>query len=583
MKQSPSSLISLMVIISWISPLNAADSLSNRCFELQYSDQGITSLKRVNDTYDTDYIAANRSLGALVLRYRSEGQADWDEATGIVSAPTSKPNTICYVTARQPDDPNHPPIPLTDLKVLQQFTLNEQSLDWTITLSNNTDQPMIIGDLALPMRMAEFVPRQRGNIYTQKLLRHSYIAGHGSWMFWHRANAEGPYLVMTPQGDTSLQYFDSTRWTFTPYIHATVASAEPMARARDFGRQQPWRLPLTDLKLAPQGQQGSTVRYGFKFQFAPDFDGVREVLYQENLFDTTVVPGMVVPVDLPASFCLHTRVDIDAIVAEHPDQTRIEYLGERGPDNHIYRVQFQRLGENLLTVKYAGNRWMSLEFFVTEPLETVIKKRARFLVTHMQHNDPTKPWYGAYGDWDQVNEVLRNPEDRDGLRPWLVDSSDDAGNARPAFIAAKNLFFPEQVEIDSVERYIRYYLWNDLKDGHGGMQMTADEKYPYGIYGTFTNWWGHRASDDPGRDGRAHLWRIYDYPHIIHLYYRMYQIGQAYPEMIKYKTAEEYLELAYRTAKAYWEVPKVIENWSANSVPTMNEAFLPELIDCSGS
>ena len=32
----------------------------------------------------------------------------------------------------------------------------------------------------------------------------------------------------------------------------------------------------------------------------------------------------------------------------------------------------------------------------------------------------------------QKNEILRGPEDRDGLSTWLTDANDDAGNARPA-------------------------------------------------------------------------------------------------------------------------------------------------------
>ena len=579
LKSNTSIALALLAFILFsINPV-IADRLTNTRFDIEFTDQGITSLKRVNDQYDTNYIAANRALGTLITRYRLNSQADWREITSYVTSDTADPNTIRYISTVEATDPNQPPIPTKEVQIVQQFTLNKESLNWTITLSNQTHQPLIIGDLGIPMCFAERTPRNRGSIYTQKLLRHSTIAGHGSWIYWQRANAVGPYLVMTPQESTSLQYFDNTRYTFTPYIHASVACSEPLARAQAFGRQNPWRLPLSDLKLAPSGQNGDSVRYGFKFQFAPDVDGVRQVLYRENLFDTTILPGMVVPIDLPATIVLHTQNDINSIQAEHPDRTRIQYVGETQPDYHVYQVHFQRLGENLLQVKYGNDRWMSLEFFVTEPLETVIQKRSRFLVTHMQHNDPTQPWYGAYGDWDQINKVLRNPEDRDGLRPWLVDSSDDAGNARPAYIAAKNVFFPDQSEIASVERYIRYYLWNDLKDGKGGMQMTADEDYPYGIYGTFTNWWGHRASDDPGRDGRAHLWRIYDYPHIIHLYYRMYQIGRFYPDLLTYKNADEYLELAYRTAKAYWEVPKKIEDWSANSVGTMNEAFLPELIE----
>jgi hypothetical protein len=109
------------------------------------------------------------------------------------------------------------------------------------------------------------------------------------------------------------------------------------------------------------------------------------------------------------------------------------------------------------------------------------------------------------------------------------------------------------------------------------MQMTDKEKYPYAIYG-IPNFMANRASADPGRNGQAHVWRIYDYPHIVMLYYRMYHVAKFYPGMVKYLDANGYLERAYRTAVAYWTVPYEVEKWSADAVGTMNEAFIPELI-----
>lgn len=481
-----------------------------------------------------------------------------------------------------------------DLIVNESFQLEDAGLTWTITLANNTGAPIEVGDLAVPTRMAEGTPGRRGDIYTQKLLRHSLIAGNGSWLYWARSNGVGPYLLMTTVGTTRLEYFDnaggSGRGSFTPYIHATVNSAEDIRRAHEAGRKQPWRLPLTSLKLAPRGE----ATYQFRLQWVPDYQGVRDALYSGGHFDTVIVPGMTLPADLPAMIALRTRNRIDAVEAEFPARTSVKYVGKKGNDTHVYKVQFSRPGENMLKIRYGGQKWASLEFFVTEPLETVIKKRSRFLVEKMQHTDSTKPWYGGYGDWDQVKQVLRNPEDRDGLSPWLVDSSDDAGNARPAYVAGVNAFFPTRQGVDSVERYVRYYLFNDYKDGKGGMQMTATEPHPYGIYGTFDNWWQHRAAPDtppatyqPGNPDRQrnwtvlhrdHLWRIYDYPHIVNMYHRLYQIGKFYPAMLKWKTSAQYLELAYRTAVAYWVVPFATRSWSANSVGTMNEACIEDLI-----
>ena len=97
-----------------------------------------------------------------------------------------------------------------DLAVSESFQLEGDQLNWTITLANNTAAPIEVGDLAVPTRMAEGTPGRRGDIYTQKLLRHSLIAGNGSWMFWARSNGVGPYLLMTTVGATKLEYFDNT-------------------------------------------------------------------------------------------------------------------------------------------------------------------------------------------------------------------------------------------------------------------------------------------------------------------------------------------------------------------------------------
>ncbi len=234
-------------------------------------------------------------------------------------------------------------------------------------------------------------------------------------------------------------------------------------------------------------------------------------------------------------------------------------------------MKFSRLGENTLRVNYGNGLWTTLEFFVTEPLETVIQKRAAFLAGTQQHKDPSKWYVGVYSDWDQKNEILRSPEDRDGLSAWLTDANDDAGNARPAFLASKNVFLPNKTEIESLELYISRYLW-------GGMQMTDKEKYPYAIYG-IPNFRANRESADAGRNGQSHVWRIYDYPHIVMLYHRMYQIAKFYPDKITQLDAATYLERAFRTAVAYWTVPLAVEKWSADAVGTMNEAFIPELID----
>src|SRR5258708_34027724 len=79
---------------------------------------------------------------------------------------------------------------------------------------------------------------------------------------------------------------------------------------------------------------------------------------------------------------------------------------------------------------------------------------------------------------------------------------------------------------------------------------------------------------------------IYDYPHLISLYYNMYLIAKNYPRMVSYQDREGYLERAFGTAIAFFTVPMEIEKWSAYQTGTYNELVVPSLInelDVNGS
>lgn len=451
-----------------------------------------------------------------------------------------------------------------DIAATGAFRLQGDFLVWTIEIRNQTAQPLEVGDLGVPFPFnTEYVP-DKTETYTKRLIRHSFIGGDGSYMFWMRCNGIGPFLVMVPEEGTHLEYYDGQEErSFTAYIHSAARGAELAARG---GK---WPLPNTRLTLAPKGQPADSAKYSFKFRWAKDYGAVRDVLYQEGGFDVNVVPGMTVPTDLPTMFSLRTRNKIRSIAPEFPDQTSVRLAGKRGTDTYVYSVRFSRLGENLLNVQYGKGRYLSLEFFVTEPLETLIKKRARFIMTHEQWNDP-KLWYnGLYSQWDMKHQVLRSPDDLDGLQSYAV-ACDDPALGKAPYLAAKNVFFPNQQEITSIESYIQHYVW-------GGLQQTDKEPYPYGIYG-IPNWKVNRESPEDNERGKKHLWRIYDYPHVILLYYNMYLIAKDSPAMVHYLDASGYLERAYRTAVAFFTVPMEIVKWSAYETGTYNELVIPDLI-----
>jgi hypothetical protein len=456
--------------------------------------------------------------------------------------------------------------PINDLRATESFRLEDNALVWTISLENSSTHELEIGDLALPFQFNTQYVWDKTETYTKRLIPHTFIAGNGSFLFWMRTNTEGPYLVMIPSSGSGLEYFEPQGFGrgVAYYLHSTAAGEELRAKGGT------WRLPHTNLLLKPSGQSGDSAICQFRFRWAEDYAAVRNVLYEEGAFDINVVPGMTLPTDLTAMFSLHTRNKIKAVVPEHPEATRIEYVGERGKDVHVYRARFSRLGENLLKVDYGNAQSLALEFFVTEPLETLFKKRTSFLVSHEQVKDPSK-WYNTvFSQWDMKHEILRSPDDLDSLQSYAV-ASDDPALGKAPYIAGKNIFYPSQPEIDAVESYLKNFVW-------GGLQETDKEPYPYAIYG-IPNWKVNRESTKDDPSGKKHIWRIYDYPHVVLLYYNMYQVARLYPSMTKYLDKEAYLERAFGTAKAFFTVPLEIVKWSAYETGTYNEVVIPDLID----
>lgn len=559
-------------------------------FELKVDAGAISSLKRTGDRVATDYIQNGRRLGDVSLRYRGKDGA-WQSVDTtqlahdgkLTFAPTADGHLYraTYQVLYAPTNSNTgaagtqtTPAPVFNIEV--EIKVDERTVTWSLSIKNVGIAPREIDDLAIPLPIANSTPGVDNNRRIT-ILKHSLVAGYTSYMFWMRNNNIGPYLMLTPREDTKFEYWDAQRLPPTPldnqtgmpqpggvgyrvYIHSAAAGTEAKAQGTN------WRQPNTSLKLAP----GEIRSYGFKLQWADNYDAVRQILVNEGLIDVHVVPGMTVPSDLFARFALHTKQPIKAVEAEFPEQTEIQSLGAKG-DFHFYEVHFRRLGENRLTVQYGTSQHMFLEFFSTEPLETLIKKRAAFLA-HSQHRDPSKWYNGLITDWNMASQVLLSPDNYDRIQSWRIYAvtCDDPGLGKPAYLASKNAEYPVQSEVEALDYYIKNFVW-------GGLQQTTQEPYPYAIYG-IPDWKTNRESVDPGRNGQRHIWRIYDYPHIVLMYHSMYRVAKYHPEIKTTLPASEYLRRAFGTALALFTVPMQIEHWSAYRTGLYNELVIVDLI-----
>ncbi|MCF7674074.1 MAG: hypothetical protein K9M97_01925, partial [Akkermansiaceae bacterium] len=532
-------------------------------FELKFDGGAVASLRSTRDRFDTEYLAAGARLGEVTARFRHRG-GDW---CSVNTADLRKEAVVTW-------NADHSEVltcyPVTDgvapaLEIQIGLRIEEESLTWTVGLGNVSGGPLEIGDLALPLPMNSSFRRS-----TSAVLKHSFISGHGSFLYWLRPDSAVPYLTLVPTGDTHFEFWEA-HGGYRIFIHSLAAGAE----ASEHGTH--WRQAHTSLTLAPHGQAGDSHRYGLKFRWADGHEDVRRILVEEGGVDVQVVPGMTVPSDLSARFALRTQWDIRSIEAEHPATTRITDLGTNG-EYRIYQVGFGRLGEHRLTVNYGDGRHLVLEFFSTEPLETLIRKRAAF-INRCQHRDPQQWYDGLFSEWNMETQVLLGPDNYDRIKGWRIYevSCDDPGLSKPAFLAAKNARFPVPAEVEALDYYLEHFVW-------GGLQQTTGESHPYGIYG-IPDWKTNRESSDPGSKGKLHLWRIYDYPHVVLMYFSMYQMARNHPQIKTALTASEYLQRAYGTALAMYTVPMEIASWSAYETGLYNELVIVDLIrelECAG-
>lgn len=541
-------------------PNAAGGTITRGDFAFSYDERGISMLRHAHDPFGatlTTAARAGRAGGAgaataaqaatlgLALSYKTASATSWSDL-GPRGAMTATPEggAVTYTLAGG-----------RDLTATETYRADGTTLDWTIDLKAGA-APVTIGDLGISLPIQGPTGNTPADIFERGFLKHQFISGAGSFFFYMRASGAPPFLLVTSRPGTKLEYFAAGgRSGGTMFVHS--AKTGPAEKAGT------WRQPHTALEL----KAGGTASYGFRFQWASSYDELRDLLYADGLFDIRVVPGMTVPSDLPARFSVRTRARIESVTAEFAADTTISTLSNAagpGGQARVYEASFRKLGENLITITHDGGRKTFLEFFVTEPMETLIKKRASFLVNRQQIKDPSKWWNGVYAIYDQRAGTVRTIEDPDIFVDRMVYAltCDDPGLAKAPFIASKNVSYPDKHEIESLEYYIKNFVW-------GGLQRKDDERpYPYGVYGT-PNWFVNR---DPSRRvayanalangatakadlNKEHVWRSYDYPHVVMLYFHMYQIAKLYPELSTYLDAAGYLNRAWETARAFFTYP----------------------------
>ena len=291
-------------------------------FDLELSNGAVTSLQPAGGLLPTEYISGGGRLGDTVVKYRQSSDPAWHTFRSATPSGTASATYSTSADGTQYKGRYLITNSLSAPLILESvFTFRQDVLLWGLNLTNLGSQPVLIGDLALPLPM-----NMAYSGITSSTMKHSFISGYGSFLFWMRPDSVGPYLLLTPADNTKLEFWDdpSPPLGYEAYIHSFVAGTNAAAQFPAVTTQgSRWRQPNTSLTLASGGSQ----TYGFKFQWANDYDGIRQALVNEGKIDVHVVPGMTLPTNLFAQLALRTTQTVSSVTAEFPAQTQIQYLG----------------------------------------------------------------------------------------------------------------------------------------------------------------------------------------------------------------------------------------------------------------
>lgn len=547
--------------------------IENSHWRLWCGEKRIESIVNLHDTLSP--VFPGRNIGDVLVNYKVEGGM-WQRLSPNERKASYNITEECITYS---DTAMGKALVMT-----QKFRLDGDRVVWEIELRNHSRFPIMLGDVApaftwsKPWRSNEFTatPDEPAPIeeetFERRFTKHHFIKGNTSFVYFTRFGGQAPYYLWTADPDTHMEYWGYDDRQFRAYIYSGKTAQEQTRGT--------WRNEQTFGSLQPAGKDGDRMKFSFSFHATDSYDRMREVIYNRGLLDIHILPSMTVPRTQYGYFALHTKSQIDSVTAEFPEQTTIEPLGLLKENTYGYRVKFDRLGENQLTIHYDGDRKSYLEYFSILSPETMMKERARFLVETQQIREPGKWFDGLYGPYDMKNGKLLTPEDPDiydRVRTYFI-ASDDPALGKAPFLASKNEVFPVDEEIASLEYHIENFVW-------GGLQRTDEERpYPYGIYGT-PNYYINRNPDLKATQGNfkpgvMRAWRSFDYPHIMMLYWHMYRIATLYPEKCHYLDAAGYLERAYQTAKAYFIYPTELHGdyYETFKWGCYNELLIPELI-----
>lgn len=394
---------------------------------------------------------------------------------------------------------------------------------WDIRIANRGRQSVEIGELAFPFALNNLyeglgrADKAGGKtLWSDRLVIHKYLGGAASYLFAQRLAAEPPGLLIFPGPDTSWEFYTHVPSSLnTPMVWEGIPVVYVYSKAaQEREGWDTWMNGHSSLILEPGDSRV------FQTRFVPAdrdrFDGVHQTLTLCGQPAIKLLPAAVSPADV-------------GIAVEIAGSTPTQFYTNRDAsletdsdeEGGFCFIKPKEPGPVRLSFEDTMGRLSHVHLCFTEPIESLIRKRADWIVANQVHDEPGSALHKAILVADpKTGQQLVSAAEFTG--PFVVEG----GLGDALFLAEKNSIYPEPEQIVVLDEFIAEFLRDDLQNpgDHTVGSAFADMK------GVALNY------------GRPHV-----YPLVFNLYHAMYRVGQVTKTRLP---ATEYLRLAYATALA---------------------------------
>ncbi|MCC7102255.1 MAG: hypothetical protein IT206_04165 [Fimbriimonadaceae bacterium] len=394
---------------------------------------------------------------------------------------------------------------------------------WEVEIKNTGKKSVEVGELGFPLALNTFYDgfgwsdEQLRKLWNSRLYVHKYIGGAASYVFAQRMTSEPPGLLIFPGDSRGWEFFSSIpsslstphQWEGIPVVYAYSRATIEREGWRG------WWNEHTSLILEPGDSRK------FELRFVPADrdrnDGVLGILATCNRPAIRLLPGAVAPVDVGIAIEVNGTVPTKWFVSHEAEiQTDADDSGG------FCFVRPREAGRLRVSFEDKDGRLSHVHLMFTDPIESLIKRRAQYIVEHQRLSDPESPLHHAF----LLTNCVTGAKVTDGDE-YAGSSGIECALADALYLAEKNCIFPNRAEIKALDAFVQDFLLDDLQNpGDMSVGSVLGEGWAVGSYAG----------------------RPLTYPSVFNLYHALYRIARSYGET--QSKPDVYLRRAAATAKA---------------------------------